>query len=557
MRLWSSKTKNKYLRYAPLWMWLALLLFIVGHLSCSPARLELDLYYPHGEGGEVFQRISRFSISVKGDSLKSGDGAEFDPSEDKQNVLPGLECTPASNEEETPRLDIEVLGLTGQGAVFASGRSVLFHKCGKEKKIPLLLSPQGRFSTLTAFFRPESGLPFTEAAEMTTVRAGHRVATLSDGRLLITGGANVVGLGKIDTVSGETDIFDPATGVFSKGPSMSSNRAFHTVTVIGNSVVVVGGLDVVNGQIVPVRNIDIFTLNAAGKLVRQDGPALVEGRAFHTSTRLGSTNNILIFGGMTWVNGTQQLATKWEIHNPGEAAALNSGDIDAVNRRAMHGASVLTETGRILLTGGIQVNTSGNLDTLNTGLTAFTVEQAGLPRAVLEPLATPLKAKRAGHTSTVLENGKVLLAGGMEVRADNLFVPQTVVNSMELITTKGEVDTVGPFTLEQPRVFHSTVRLTDGRVLVYGGVTSIGDQGANKDVAITANLAEIYNADPTNGIRPTPLKVAQRKDRFMQSATRLLNGSVVVIGGVAPPAGSPDYVTLSRGELFNPGPSSQ
>lgn len=556
MRLWNSNAKSKRWRVMPLLLWFALLLVAAGHWSCSPARLELDLYYPHGDGSTVFQRISRFSISVKGESLKSGDGAEFDPSEDKQNILPNIECNPTS-EGETPRLEIEVLGLTGQGAVFASGRSVLFHKCGEKKNIPVLLSPKGQFSTLTAFFRPQQGLPFTEAAQMNEVRAGHQVVTLSDGRLLITGGANVRGLGKIQSVSGETDIFDPTTGIFTKGPSMSSNRAFHTATVIGDSVVVVGGLDVINDQIVPVRNIDIFTLNAAGKLVRQDGPALVEGRAFHTATRLGSTNNILVFGGMTWVNGTQQMAAKWEIHNPGESAVLASGDVDAANRRAMHASAVLTDTGRILLAGGLQVNSSGNIDTLNTALTAFTIEQAGQLRAVLETISGSMKSKRAGHTATVLENGDVLLVGGMEARADNIFVPQTVVKTMEVIKKDGTFATGDAFNLDQARVFHSTIRLTDGRVLVYGGINRIGDQGANKDVAFTADRAEIFNSDPDNGIRPTPLKVLQRKDRFMQSATRLLNGSVVIIGGVAPPAGAPDYVTLSRGEMFNPGPTSQ
>lgn len=527
-------------------VWSLLFVLVGGLLSCAPAKVELDLFYPYGQDGtDIYNKISRFAIDVRGESISSSDGSQFEPGSSLQKVLPNLKCDREDN-KPTPKLDIEVTALDGQNKAIASGRSIVFHPCGKPLQLPVFIGPVGRFSILTAFFKSKDGSSFTEAAEMTEKRAGHRVVQLNDGRLLITGGTIISGLGKLTAVSGETEFFDPTTGTFSKGPSMSSPRAFHTVTVIENSVIVAGGLNVVAGRLEPVRNVDIFTINSAGKLVRSDGPSLTEGRAFHTSTQVGSSSNILIFGGLTWLEGKVKMATQWEILDYTQDNIVGKGPIDEKIQRAMHAEAQL-ENGRILLTGGLQINAQGQVSALKSFLSTFLITEGSQPRAVLDVSTETMKEARAGHTALVLQNNKVLLAGGMIPKADNIFVPQSIVGNMELFTKEGTPD-AAVINLSQPRAFHSTMRLTDGRVLVFGGIQSV-----NGDTAVTANRAEIYNADPNAGIRPTPLLVLQRKDRFMHSATLMLNGSIVILGGVAPPATSAEsYATLDRGELFNP-----
>lgn len=532
-------------------VWSLLVVIVLVMVSaCSPAKVELDLFYPYGQDGtDIYNKISRFAIDVRGESLVSSEGSQFEPSEDLKNILPNISCS-RDEKQANPKLDIEIKALNGQNEAVASGRSIVFHACGKPLRLPLFLGPVNRFSILTSFFRPQGGVPFTEAAEMAEKRAGHRAIQLSDGRLFLTGGAIVSGLGKLTSVSGETEIFDPTSGTFSKGPSMSSPRAFHTITTIENSVVVVGGLNVVAGRLEPVRNVDVFNINAQGKLVRSDGPALTEGRAFHTATRVGSSNNILVFGGITWLEGKAKMATQWEILDYSQDAVIGKGPIDEKNQRAMHAEASL-ETGRILLTGGLQLNAQGQASALKSMVSTFLITEGTTPRAVLDSVTDTMKEARAGHTATVLQNNKVLLVGGMNPRPDNIFVPQSVVSNMEMLTKDGAIDPSSAINLSQPRVFHSTIRLVDGRILLFGGIQSI-----TGDTAVTTNRAEIYNADAVAGIRPTPLLVLQRKDRFMHSATLLLNGNVVMLGGVAPPATSAEsYATLDRGEIFNPGPS--
>ncbi len=542
------------------WLLLGLFAVVLGasQWSCAPARLDLNLYYPVGQDGKaVYDKITRFSIAMRGESLTApagDDSNEFEPSENKSRVLPDVKCRP-KKEGETPKIEIEVLGIDGQGKSFASGRSILFHECGKPLKVSLFMSPVGRFSTLTSFHLVTNGAPFTQAAAMDEKRAGHRVALLPDGRLLITGGAEISGLGKITAVSGTTEIYNPTTGIFTKGPSLSVPRAFHTMTQVENSIVVIGGLGLQAGKVTSVRNVDVFALNSAGKLVRRDGPALTEGRAFHTATAIGTTSNLLVFGGVSFqpTSGSTTMATQWEIVDYTKDEVVSKGPIVAVDRRAMHSSSRLEATGQILLAGGIQINSQGKVNTLDSMLSVSVIAESGEPRAVRKVLSEKLKAPRAAHSATILENKSVLIAGGMVARSDNLFVPQTVVGTMEIFASNGERQG-GQLTMTQPRVFHSTQRLNDGRVVLFGGLQSVSPNL----VAKASTIAEIYSPDPTNGIRSRPQEIPQRKDRFMQAATLLLNGSLVVIGGVAVPSvPAAPYATLNRGEAFNPGPKNK
>ncbi|HZI88660.1 MAG TPA: kelch repeat-containing protein, partial [Pyrinomonadaceae bacterium] len=73
-------------------------------------------------------------------------------------------------------------------------------------------------------FDPTSGT-FSSGGSMTAARADHAAVRLADGRVLITGGRN--GSGTLGT----SEIFDPATGTFSSGPAMNVVRAGHSATL--------------------------------------------------------------------------------------------------------------------------------------------------------------------------------------------------------------------------------------------------------------------------------------------------------------------------------------
>ena len=62
----------------------------LSQLACSPARLDLALYYPAGENGKtVYNAINRFNIVMRGESLTAPEGDdsnEFEPSENKGKI---------------------------------------------------------------------------------------------------------------------------------------------------------------------------------------------------------------------------------------------------------------------------------------------------------------------------------------------------------------------------------------------------------------------------------------------------------------------------------------
>jgi N-acetylneuraminic acid mutarotase len=135
---------------------------------------------------------------------------------------------------------------------------------------------------------------------------------------------------------------------------------------------------------------------------------------------------------------------------------------------------------------------------------------------------------RTGHTATLLQNGKVLVAGGYgasDVRLDSaeLYDPATGTWTMT-----GH--------LNAPRWDHTATLLTNGQVLVAGGVTS----AAPPDFGRTGT-AELY--DPATEVwTPT---ADMGTTRSWHTATLLNNGKVLVAGGF-----SSD--TLGSAELYDP-----
>src|SRR5438445_622307 len=77
--------------------------------------------------------------------------------------------------------------------------------------------------------------PAPHARDLTCPPTRHAAALLADGRVLVAGGSD----GPIALSS--TDIFDPATGVASPGPALSTARAGSSATTLLNGKVLVAG----------------------------------------------------------------------------------------------------------------------------------------------------------------------------------------------------------------------------------------------------------------------------------------------------------------------------
>jgi hypothetical protein len=133
---------------------------------------------------------------------------------------------------------------------------------------------------------------------------------------------------------------------------------------------------------------------------------------------------------------------------------------------------------------------------------------------------------RSGHTSTLLRDGRVLIAGGMRrnqdfYRSTELFDPSS-----------GHFQPAGDMNL--PRVGHGAVLLNSGKVLIVGGW--IGHA--------CTDSAELY--DPSTGKFTSIARMTTRRGQPL--ATLLKSGDVLITGGADrdTPGG------VSSAEIFHP-----
>jgi N-acetylneuraminic acid mutarotase len=140
-----------------------------------------------------------------------------------------------------------------------------------------------------------------------------------------------------------------------------------------------------------------------------------------------------------------------------------------------------------------------------------------------------LHAARGGFSTTVLSNGQVLVAGGINA-ANN------PINSVEKYDPpSGKWILTGQ--LKVARDEHTATLLPNGQVLVAGGEAPNGTSTAT---------AELYNP----ATKSWTLTGSMNGDRLEHTAVLLSNGAVLVSGGNKQRANS--TTVLSSAELFNP-----
>ncbi|RKG81635.1 kelch-like protein [Corallococcus sp. CA049B] len=146
---------------------------------------------------------------------------------------------------------------------------------------------------------------------------------------------------------------------------------------------------------------------------------------------------------------------------------------------------------------------------------SFTVE--GLPDCALvgqwDPTGPMGGGPRWGHTATLLQDGRVLIAGGSAQKRS--FYLETT----ELFHPATNTWSAGA-PMNARRLFHSATLLLDGKVLVVGGEGLEGVEGFSAG-------AELY--DPATNTWTRTGSMAQGRSRHL--AARLLDGKVLVAGG--------------------------
>jgi hypothetical protein len=179
--------------------------------------------------------------------------------------------------------------------------------------------------------------------------------------------------------------------------------------------------------------------------------------------------------------------------------------------RAFHTASLL-QSGKVLLAGG--ANDTGEL----------TSSELFDPTAKTFSPSGNLNTPRHSHAATVLADGRVLITGGFNENSLNsaeIFDPAT-----GMFTVTGNMSGV--------RAVHTATLLPNGKVLVTGGFDATG---------LPAATAELF--DPAAGTFTSLPNLSTV--RAYHTATLLSNGKVLIAGGIGQ-----EGEVLGSAELFDP-----
>src|SRR4051794_6845845 len=288
--------------------------------------------------------------------------------------------------------------------------------------------PDGRVlftNGIAKIYDPSAGI-LRNAAIPTPTRAWNSLTLLNDGHVLLAGGVigNATpggGAAPTPQASGSpsqmaTDtasLYDPASDTYTATGAMAQGRVLHTATLLQDGKVLVAGgagaainLDPSSaGQSssAPIATAELYdpgsgTFSATG--------SLSTGRSFHTATLL-QNGRVLIAGGSDATNASLASA---EIYDPQTGTFTKTGDMSTV--RSFHTATLLQD-GKVLIVGGLS-DSSGSGSGSGADTAPQSAELYDPESGTFTKIAAPLVAARSLHTATLLKDGKVLIAGGLD-----------------------------------------------------------------------------------------------------------------------------------------------
>lgn len=171
-----------------------------------------------------------------------------------------------------------------------------------------------------------------------------------------------------------------------------------------------------------------------------------------------------------------------------------------------------------------------------------------------------MKSGRFGATATELPDGRVLFTGGASVDQDGNI--EAVLDTLEVYDpAKGQF--IGlPFRLNTPRAHHTATLLNDGSVLIFGGVVAM----ENGTPRLTGS-ASIINIDALIPVQAVSRPLPDSEGRYRHQAVRLNDavGSVLITGGTSaagnhlattwrffPPGAASEGRFVQQGDLWTP-----
>ena len=301
------------------------------------------------------------------------------------------------------------------------------------------------FLATAELYDPAAGA-WTATGNMNGIRILHTATRLADGRVLVAGGADLISETSVHAVA-TAELYDPATGTWTVTGTMIEARARHTATLLPDGKVLVAGGSGSGAGSDSLATAELYdpatgTWTAAG--------ALIEARTQHTATLLPD-GRVLVAGGNS--SSGPQLASA-ELYDPVTRSWTATGRM--VRDHAGHTATLLPD-GRVLVLGGSSASApeaTAELYDPSTGSWTATESMNG---------------EHIGSTATLLDNGSVLLAGGASSGGSGGGSSLPGVPELYDPRTGSWTATAN---MLAARSGHTATLLDDGRVLVAGGAST-------------------------------------------------------------------------------------
>ncbi|MFZ1221315.1 MAG: kelch repeat-containing protein [Chthoniobacterales bacterium] len=349
---------------------------------------------------------------------------------------------------------------------------------------------------------------FESTGSLPAARRGITTTLLPNGKVLLVGREGDSG----SSYSNRAELYDPANGTWSPTGNPATTGSNESIGS-GHTATLLP-----NGKVLAAGGTGtfIFTSNGAELYDPATGTWTQTqpffGRYSHTATLLPN-GKVLVAGGAynnrSVIFNRDLTTTSAQLYDPASATWTNTGSMTA--ERAGHTATLLPN-GKVLIAGGYWLDLQGSHSLASTELYD--------PATGVWTETGSFSSERVGHTATLLPSGKVLVAGGSTAE---LYDAAT-----------GTWAATG--SLATARSSHTATLLPNGKVVVTGGRTTGGSYVAS---------AELY--DEASGTwKSTGSLVTARSSH---TATLLPNGYLLIAGG------GTDTTALASAELYGPKPT--
>jgi hypothetical protein len=283
-------------------------------------------------------------------------------------------------------------------------------------------------------YDPATGL-WTSTGSMNFARYAHTATLLTNGKVLVVGGLSN------DSNLASSELYDPATGSWTSTGSLNLARSSHSATLLANGKVLVTGGSSNNSRLPPLASSELY--DPATGLWSSTG-SMNFARYGHAATLLAS-GKVLVAG----ENGNTSYMTSSELYDPATGLWTITGSLNFA--RSSHTTTLLAN-GKVLVAGGyfnITFIASSELYDPVTGLWTVTgslnfpralhtatllangkVLVAGGGAGASSELYDPatgswtttgsLNFPRSRHEATLLASGEVLVAGGNDSNVSQL-----------------------------------------------------------------------------------------------------------------------------------------